>query len=82
MTLQPMPDYEKILKTISQWPALTRLTLAQDILSSVMREQSPRSQQVNTLSQAVGLLASDSPPPMDDEVQEWLATRRLEKYGR
>lgn len=34
-----------------------------------------------TLSQALGLLATDQPAPTDAEVEQWLAEVRLEKYG-
>ena len=34
-----------------------------------------------TLSQALGLLATDEPAPSDAEVTEWLREARLEKYG-
>src|SRR5258708_1728333 len=30
----------------------------------------------------VGLLATDRPPPTDEEVKQWLEERRVEKYGR
>ncbi len=35
----------------------------------------------NTLKDALGLLATDQPPPSDEEVQMWLDEHRMEKYG-
>jgi hypothetical protein len=34
-----------------------------------------------TLSQALGLLATEQPAPTDAEVKKWLTEARLEKYG-
>ena len=33
-----------------------------------------------TLSQALGLLATDQPAPTDADVEKWLTEARLEKY--
>ena len=30
----------------------------------------------------IGLAAGSGPPPTDDDVDRWLAERRLEKYGK
>jgi len=34
-----------------------------------------------SLRNLVGLLATDRPPPIDEEVERWLEERRMEKYG-
>ncbi len=39
----------------------------------------PRKKQ--TLSQALGLLATSAPPPSEEEVKQWLEEHRTEKYG-
>lgn len=74
-------NYETILKTIHNWPLADRLMLIQDILQSLMPEPAPSRPRHMTLPQALGLLATDQPPPSDVEVQQWLAEHRLEKYG-
>ncbi len=79
-------NYENILKIIHHWPPPKRLTLVQDILSTLTSELEvseptlPRIKH-NTLKDALGLLATDQPPPSDEEVQMWLDEHRLEKYG-
>jgi hypothetical protein len=38
--------------------------------------------QRGSLRNLVGLLATDQPPPTDEEVERWLDEHRMEKYGR
>ena len=34
-----------------------------------------------TLHQALGLAATDRPPPSDEDVERWLEEERMKKYG-
>jgi hypothetical protein len=43
-------------------------------------KESPR--QRGSLRNLVGLLATDQPPPTDEEVERWLEEHRMDKYGR
>ena len=74
-------NYETILKTVRAWPPATRLTLVQDVLKTLEPELSPTPRRRHALKQLWGLLATDRPPPSDEEVERWLDERRVEKYG-
>jgi hypothetical protein len=74
-------DYETVLNIVYKWPAVSRLTLIQDILKTLQSELEVPRLQRNTLEQALGLLATDQPPPTDEEIKQWLVEHRLEKYG-
>lgn len=75
------PSYETILQVVSSWPVDKRLILIQDVLKTVVPPtEAPRPRR-RTLAQARGLLATDRPPPSDEEVEQWLEEHRMEKYG-
>lgn len=73
------PTYQQVLEIVSQWPDARRFTLVQDVLKTLEPEACPRKKQ--TLSQALGLLATSAPPPSDEEVKQWLEEHRTQKYG-
>jgi hypothetical protein len=77
-------DYQHVLERVQEWPTTSRLTLIQDIIETINREQmSALPEKRDTLSTALGLLASsDKQPPTDDEVARWLDEHRMEKYGQ
>jgi hypothetical protein len=63
---------------ISGWPPPLRLSLASKILQSLEHEQSrPR----KSLADLWGLMATEQPPPTDEEVNRILEEHRLRKYG-
>ena len=73
-------SYESVLRIVHNWPAAKRFLLNQDLLKTIEpAEQSAR--RPDTLSQALGLLATDQPTPSDEETVRWLAEHRAEKYG-
>lgn len=76
-------DYKAILAAINAWPLPYRLALMQEILRVMTPEMSPTqpSQSKHGFERARGLLASDQPPPSDEEVEQWLEEHRMEKYG-
>jgi hypothetical protein len=74
-------EYEKILKIITAWPPSQRFRLVQDVLKTLappVEEARPRRK---TLQEAEGLLATDQPPPTDEQIEQWLDEHRMEKYG-
>ena len=74
-------EYETLLKIITAWPPAKRVRLIQDVLKTLapmMEEARPRRK---TLHIAEGLLATDQPPPTDEQIEQWLDERRMEKYG-
>jgi hypothetical protein len=73
-----------ILDAVLTWPEPERLGLVQDIMQGMSTDHDdllpPRK---NTADQALGLLRhyTHEPPPTDEEVEQWLEERRMQKYG-
>ena len=75
-------EYSDILTVVRRWPSAKRLSLVQEILGTVILDlETTATGASNTLTQALGLLATDQPPPSDQQIREWRAEYRLEKYG-
>lgn len=79
-------DRERILEAIRDWPVDEQTLLAREILERV-REASvavpikePPLAPPNSKGLA-GLLATDQPPPTDEEVERWLDEHRMERYS-
>ncbi len=74
--------YDEVIQLVQQWSPSQRFSLVQVIFQSLAPEINPVvSQRKNTLSKALGLLATTSPAPTDAQVKEWLNDRRIEKYS-
>jgi hypothetical protein len=72
-------EYKRVLELIAAWPADQRISIAQEILSTIRdRPPVPR----KTADRAYGLLRGPQPPPDDDDVKRILHEHRMEKYGR
>jgi len=68
----------EIWEAVRLWPPPMRLSLASKILQSLEAEQEgPK----KSLRDIVGILATDRPPPTDEEVQRILDEERMVKYG-
>jgi len=71
-----------ILNRIKTWPVPAQITLARHILESIERksviEPPPRKHPVSDL---IGLLKTDGPPPTDEEVERIIEEERMRKYG-
>ncbi len=74
------PNYDEVLKTVETWPADQRLTLVQDILKTLTLSSPQSRPRHSTLKRALGLLET-APPPSDEQVQQWIDERRMEKYS-
>ncbi len=72
-------SYETILSIVRAWPEPERLSLVQDVMQTLADEKSAARHP--TLEQALGLLATDRPPPTDEEIEQWLDERRTRRYG-
>lgn len=73
--------YEAVVNMIRSWPAAQRLTLVQDVLATLAPDLAAASQRQPTLARALGLLATDTPAPSDEEIALLLDQRRQERYG-
>lgn len=69
-----------VLKVVNAWTPKRRLALAHQILHDLERELAPRPRRP-TLKEALGIAATDRPPPTDEEVKQWLEEERMKKYG-
>ena len=77
-------DHDTILEVVRRWPRDAQLALAQDILRAAVtpREQQAAPTPRGSWRDLIGLLATDQPPPSDEEIERWREERRMEKYGR
>jgi hypothetical protein len=73
--------HENIVQTVQTWSDDRRWRLVEDILRSMNVENEDLPVRKRTLNLALGLLATDNPPPTDEEIAQWLTERRMEKYG-
>jgi hypothetical protein len=73
-------NYEQLLKIVSNWSEDKQLAFVHDVLK-VLESRKERKREP-TLQKALGLLATDQPPPTDEEVKQWLDEHRWEKYGK
>jgi hypothetical protein len=80
MEMSHSTDYQTILKVIHSWAPAMRLMLMQDVLSSLQPQPSSSRPRRTTLHVALGLLATEDPPPSDGDIAQWLDEHRLEKY--
>lgn len=77
----PTTEYDKVLGIVSQWPLSLRVDLMQTLIRELAREVEAVSPKRSTLAEATGLFKTDQPPPTDEEVDQWIDERRMEKYG-
>ncbi len=73
--------YETVLEAVHRWPLDKQFALVQDVLSSLALEVTPSRTRTPTLSRALGLLVTERPVPSEEEIEQWLDQRRMEKYG-
>lgn len=60
--------YAAVFQTIRQWPPDRRFTLVQDVINTLGVDKEIAPPRQNTLSRALGLLATDQPAPSDEEI--------------
>lgn len=70
-------NYETVLSIVHRWSPDKRFALVQDVLNTL----APAHPKQKTFDKALGLLATNQPPPTDAEVEQWLDEHRTEKYA-
>lgn len=75
MTTLEIP-FQNVVEQVKRWPPDYRLALAQEILRTLTPTFARPATHSKTLSRALGLLATKTPPPSDDEVRQWVRERR------
>ena len=78
MNTLELVNYATVLDTVREWPIENRLALVQDVLKTL--QPTPSHPRRDTLSKALGLLATSEPAPSDAHIEQWLDERRMEKY--
>lgn len=85
----PLLDHDTILQVIQQWPRAEQIELARAILRAAEQARQggesaapEATQQQDSWMRLIGLLATDQPPPTDEDIERWREERRIEKYGR
>lgn len=82
MTTDNALDYQSVMQAVSQWSARDRFRLVQAVLATL--EPPARlepSERQSTYERALGLLATDGPPPSDEDVKRIVEEELLKKYG-
>jgi len=72
-------DYATVLNAVRSWDARQRFSLVQDVLNTLVpapEEPAGRS----TFQRALGLLATEQPPPSDEDVKGIVDEERMRKY--
>jgi hypothetical protein len=72
--------YEEILTTIATWPEERRHALVQDVLET-LTPRTDAARRREAIERLRGLLATNAPPPSDEDIRRWLDERRMQKYG-
>lgn len=81
MSAPVAPQVQAVLNQVSSWPAESRFELAQQILQSLPRRRISKPPMTMKLEDVIGILATDAPPPTDEECERILEEERMRKYG-
>ncbi|BAU15461.1 hypothetical protein LEP3755_60200 [Leptolyngbya sp. NIES-3755] len=72
---------QELKEQIFKLPPDDRLALVSVIIESLRTSPTSNSERAAAIQRMEGLLATDQPPPTDEEVEAMLEERRLEKYS-
>jgi hypothetical protein len=82
MTASNAPTYGEVLFAVERWPRERRLALIRDLLETIDDDAAEKERRRReAFDRLEGILATDAPPPTDEEVEQWLEEERLKKYG-
>ena len=72
-----------VLKRVELWPVVQRRTLALRLLEGIGVQRPPLQRPPMTIpwEKVRGILATNAPPPTDEECKQWIEEERLRKYG-
>lgn len=70
--MEPMEDYERILKIVRRWPEDRRLSLLREIKRTLPGVGTPLRPPRDTLSKALGLVRTDKGPPPEEDTKRML----------
>ena len=73
--------YHEILGIVRSWPAAARFDFVHDILRSLEPDRVSPEERRAAFRRLEGILATDAPPPTDEEVQQILEEELLKKYS-
>jgi len=72
---------KQILEVVRSWPADEQFGLAHEILRDLGQKEPTPEQRREAFKRLEGILATDAPPPTDEEVERILEEERMRKYG-
>lgn len=70
-------EFNRMLGRVRQWPPGARMALVRAVLQSLPSATPTDDDRAATLDLARGLLATDRPPPSDEDIARWLHERRM-----
>lgn len=70
-------EFNRMLKRVRQWPPEARIALVRAVLQTLPPATPTDDDRAATLDLARGLLATDRPPPSDEDIARWLDERRM-----
>ena len=76
-------EFSEVLERLEQWPPTDRWTLTRRLLDGLGIQPAPLPRPPMTMRshEVRGILATSTPPPTDEQCQQWLEEERLRKYG-
>ena len=82
MTAESPPTYAQVLRAIGSWPRKQRLALMRHLFETIDDDwEEKERRRREALHRLEGMLATDAPPPTDEEVERILEEERMKKYG-
>ena len=74
-------EMEELIKQVSAWPVAIRRQLVRRVLETIDLETGPSiGRRKKPSSEVLGMLATDAPPPNDEECQRMLEDELIQKY--
>ena len=78
----PNSEMEELIKQVSAWPVAARRQLARRVLETIDLETCPSiGRRKKPSSEVLGVLATDAPPPNDQECQRMVEDELIQKCG-
>jgi hypothetical protein len=74
--------YGEVVLAVDRWPRERRLALMRHLLETIDDDTAEKERRRReAFDRLEGILATDAPPPTDEEVEQWLEEERLKRYG-
>lgn len=81
VTMDTAAGIDEVMQVVLNWPSDKRLSLVQEVLRTLQSDIKHPGRRRHPLNEALGLAATEGPPPSDEDVRRILETSRMERYG-